>query len=87
MQSFKLEKERLKYLLKLNDKKGDLNLPAVIQNLDLYYIVAKMEYCSYLLTRERDIIVILLGLEVDTLIRPRDRIGYRSASGLELGCA
>ncbi|MEO1259685.1 MAG: hypothetical protein AAFZ15_12850 [Bacteroidota bacterium] len=48
---FVLETERIKYLLKTNDNKGDVNLPAAIRYLDQFYSLTKMEYCSYLLTQ------------------------------------
>ncbi|MBK9014994.1 MAG: hypothetical protein IPM82_13485, partial [Saprospiraceae bacterium] len=32
-----------------NDRKKDINASNVIKNLDIYYIIAKMEHCSYLL--------------------------------------
>lgn len=50
-QQFIIETERIKHQIKFNDKKGNANLPNTIRNLDLFYIVSKMEFCSYLLTR------------------------------------
>jgi hypothetical protein len=46
---FRIEAEKVKYLVNQSDKKGDVNIPKAIQNLDLFYIISKLEYCSYLL--------------------------------------
>ncbi|MBI1228448.1 MAG: hypothetical protein GC192_24650 [Bacteroidetes bacterium] len=46
-----IETEKMKNMVNLNDKKSDINIPEVIQNLDIYYIISKMEYCSYLMTK------------------------------------
>lgn len=48
---FALETERVRQLVRHNDRKTDINLPGAIQYLDIYYVISKMEYCSYLLTR------------------------------------
>lgn len=48
---FVIETERIKHLIKLNDKKSNVNLPDAIRHLDLFYIISKMEFCSYLLVQ------------------------------------
>jgi hypothetical protein len=48
---FEIETEKIRYLSKINDKKSDIQLPAAIRNLDLFYVISKLEYSSYLLTR------------------------------------
>lgn len=48
---FNLEAERVRYLSRHNNRKSDFNIPETIQNLDIIYIITKMEYCSSLLRR------------------------------------
>lgn len=48
---FSFEIERTKFQVRINDKKGDANLPAVIQSLDIFYILAKLEFCAYILSQ------------------------------------
>ncbi|MEZ4931621.1 MAG: hypothetical protein R2788_05765 [Saprospiraceae bacterium] len=45
---FNLESEKFRFSVLQNDKKGDINLPDVIHFLDTYYVLMKLEYCSYL---------------------------------------
>ncbi len=52
---FRLEIEKTKFSLRSNDKKSDVNLSAVIQALDLFYCITKMEYCSYYFTQSKHI--------------------------------
>lgn len=48
---FVLETEKFKNQINVNDKKTDINIPDAIQSLDIYYIISKLEYCSYLMTK------------------------------------
>ncbi|MBK8566880.1 MAG: hypothetical protein IPN76_27020 [Saprospiraceae bacterium] len=50
---FFIEAERVKHRVRSNDKKSDINLPNAIQNLDIFYITTKLEYCSYMLVQSR----------------------------------
>lgn len=48
---FSLEAEQVQHMVKRNNRKTDINIPGAIEYLDIAYIITKMEYCSYLLTR------------------------------------
>ena len=50
-EQFQLEVEKMKGAFRTNEKKNDLNLPEVIHNLDVFYVISKMEYCSYILSQ------------------------------------
>jgi hypothetical protein len=50
---FAIEAEKVKHMVRSNDKKTDINLPNAIQNLDVFYIMTKLEYCSYMLAQSK----------------------------------
>jgi hypothetical protein len=50
---FAFEAENFKHQINVNDKKTDINIPGVINNLDIYYIISKLEYCLYLQTKSK----------------------------------
>lgn len=54
LENYLLQTESCKFLVNRNDKKGDVNLISTIDSLDLFYILSKLEYSSYLLVQNKN---------------------------------
>ena len=48
-----IEKEKAEYEAFYNTRQKDLNLPSTLRNLDIFYIIAKQEYSSWLLSQDK----------------------------------
>ena len=48
-----IEKERAEYESFYNTRQKDLNLPSTLKNLDIFYVIAKQEYGSWLLSQHK----------------------------------
>ncbi|MCC6726758.1 MAG: hypothetical protein IT258_19810 [Saprospiraceae bacterium] len=53
LRQFAIESEKFKHFVTLGDKKADINLAVTIKQLDLYYVITKLEYNSYLLVQSK----------------------------------
>ncbi len=68
---FLLEREKHNWRSLSNQKKGDVNLPNVIRNLDLYYHLSRLEFLNRL-QLQRKVTLLDLDAEVDpSLVEPQ----------------
>ncbi len=74
-----IDKEWVEYESFYNTRQKDLNLPSTLRNLDIFYIIAKQEYSSWLLSQDRHHAPLDLQddlVDLEKLTRFRERKDY-----------